>query len=95
VGLLSWILYRRGDLVPDTRLIQRLGRALSAALIMALVLWWLKDLLAAPFLVGGEMQRIPALAALVVAGMLSYALAAVILRAVRWDEIKALLARRR
>ena len=95
VGLLSWILFRRGDLIPDTRLIQRLGRALGAALIMALILWWLKDLLAAQFIGAGEMQRILALAALVAAGMLGYALAAVILRAIRWEEIRALLARRR
>jgi putative peptidoglycan lipid II flippase len=95
VGLLSWILYHRGDLVPDHRLIQRLGRALGAALIMTLILWWLKDLLAAQFLGDGEIQRILALAVLVAAGMLSYAVSAVLLRAVRWHEIKALLAGRR
>jgi putative peptidoglycan lipid II flippase len=94
VGCLSWILYRRGDLVPDQRLIQRLGRALAATLAMALLLWLLKDLLAAQF-AGGELARILALAGLVIAGMLAYALAAGIFRAVQWDEIKALLARRR
>jgi len=94
VALLCWILYRRGDLVPDTRLIQRLGRALGAALAMAGGLWWLKSLFAAQFL-GGETQRILALLALVVAGMLGFALAALILRAIRLDEIRALLSRRR
>ncbi|MBL6953521.1 MAG: murein biosynthesis integral membrane protein MurJ [Alphaproteobacteria bacterium] len=94
VSLLCWILYRRGDLAPDTRLIQRLGRALGAALAMAGGLWWLKSLLAAQFL-GGETQRILALLALVVAGMLGFALAALILRAIRLDEIRTLLSRRR
>ena len=94
VALLSWILHRRGDLVPDTRLIQRLGRALAAALAMAAGLWWLKGLLAAQFL-GGEAQRILALLALVAAGMIGFALAALILRAIRLDEIRALLSRRR
>ena len=94
VALLSWILHRRGDLAPDTRLIQRLGRALAAALAMAAMLWWLKDLLAARFL-GGEVQRILALAALVAAGLLTYALAAMVFRAVRKDELRTLLSRRR
>jgi hypothetical protein len=62
---------------------------------MTLILWWLKDLLAAQFLGDGEIQRILALAVLVAAGMLSYAVSAVLLRAVRWHEIKALLAGRR
>ena len=69
IALLSWILYRRGDLVPDPRLRQRLGRALAAALAMAGGLWWLKGLLAAQFL-GGEVPRILALLALVTAGMI-------------------------
>ncbi|MDP6832009.1 MAG: murein biosynthesis integral membrane protein MurJ, partial [Alphaproteobacteria bacterium] len=69
-------------------------RALAATLAMALLLWLLKDLLAAQF-AGGELARILALAGLVIAGMLAYALAAGIFRAVQWDEIKALLARRR
>ena len=94
VTLLSWILYRRGHLRPDRRLIQRLGRALMAAVAMALILWWLKDLLSAQFL-GGEVQRIAALAALVAAGMLGYMAAATVLRAVRLGEIRTLLSRRR
>jgi putative peptidoglycan lipid II flippase len=94
IALLSWILYRRGDLVPDPRLRQRLGRALAAALAMAGGLWWLKGLLAAQFL-GGEVPRILALLALVTAGMIGYAMAALILRAVREGEIRALLSRRR
>ena len=94
IALLSWILYRRGDLVPDIRLRERLGRALAAALAMAGGLWWLKGLLAAQFL-GGEVPRILALLALVTAGMIGYAMAALILRAVREGEIRALLSRRR
>ena len=94
IALLSWVLYRRGDLVPDPRLRQRLGRALAAALAMAGGLWWLKGLLAAQFL-GGEVPRILALLALVTAGMIGYAMAALILRAVREGEIRALLSRRR
>ncbi|MDE0945160.1 MAG: murein biosynthesis integral membrane protein MurJ [Alphaproteobacteria bacterium] len=94
VGLLAWILYRRGDLVADPRLVQRLGSAIGAALVMAAVLWWLKGYLAAPFL-DGEVQRISALAALVVAGLLSYAIAAIVFRAVRLPELQNLLSRRR
>jgi putative peptidoglycan lipid II flippase len=94
VVVLSWILHRRGDLVADGRLIQRLARSIGAALLMTLVLVWLKAVLAEQF-TGGEMQRVMALAILVVAGLGSYGLAAVLLRAVRWGEIKGLLARRR
>ena len=94
VALLSWILYRRGDLRPDTRLIQRLGRTLAAALAMAAGLWWLKGILAAQFL-GGEVQRILALLVLVAAGMLGFAVAAIVFRAVQGSEIRGLLSRRR
>jgi putative peptidoglycan lipid II flippase len=94
VGLLSWILYRRGDLAADDRLLQRLSRGIGAALLMALLLWLLKGFLAPQF-AGGELQRILALTILVAAGLAGYGLAALLLRAVRWDEIKALLARRR
>jgi hypothetical protein len=54
----------------------------------------LKGYLAAPFL-DGEVQRISALAALVVAGLLSYAIAAIVFRAVRLPELQNLLSRRR
>ncbi len=94
VMLLWWILCRRGDLVGDSRLIKRIVRAMGAALVMALLLWWLKGLLASQF-AGGEGQRVLALIILVIAGMAAYAGAAVLLQAVRWDEIKALLAGRR
>jgi putative peptidoglycan lipid II flippase len=94
VVLLWWILRRRGDLIADGRLVERLARAIAAALVMALLLWWLKGQLAAQF-AGGEGRRVLALLLLVTAGLTVYGGAAVLLRAVRWDEIKALLAGRR
>ncbi|MBT5193175.1 MAG: murein biosynthesis integral membrane protein MurJ [Rhodospirillaceae bacterium] len=94
VAVLSWILYRRGNLIADSRLIQRLARAIGAAILMTLLLWWLKGMLAPQF-AGGESQRILALIALVIAGLAGYGLAAVLLKAVKLREIKDLLARRR
>ena len=61
---------------------------------MVALLLWLKMLLAEQF-VGGEGERIFALAIMVVLGLTGYGLASVLLRAVRWGEIKGLLARRR
>ena len=94
VGLMWLILHRRGDLAADERLLRRLARAVGAAIIMGALLWWLKGLLSAQF-IGGEGQRIGALAILVVVGLGVYGLAAVLLGAVQWSEIKGLLARRR
>ncbi|MBT6430422.1 MAG: murein biosynthesis integral membrane protein MurJ [Rhodospirillaceae bacterium] len=94
LAVLSWILYRRGNLIADSRLIQRLARAIGAAILMTLLLWWLKGMLAPQF-AGGESQRILALIALVIAGLAGYGLAAVLLKAVKLREIKDLLARRR
>ena len=94
VGLLAWVLRRRGHLVADQRLVQRLARSIGAALVMVALLLWLKMLLAEQF-VGGEGERIFALAIMVVLGLTGYGLASVLLGAVRWGEIKGLLARRR
>ena len=92
-GLLAWILHRRGDLVTDNRLLQRIGGAIAAVFVMAAVLWWLKGFLAAQFL-GDEIQRILALLALVAAGLFSYAAAAMVFRALRPRELRSLLSRR-
>ena len=86
------VLRRRGYLVADERLRARLPRTLAAALIMAAVLWFLADGLAAP-LAGPLVSRIAALAGLVAGGLVIFAAAAHLLGAARLNELRATLGR--
>jgi putative peptidoglycan lipid II flippase len=92
-AVLLWlVLRRRGYLVADERLRARLPRTLAAALIMAAVLWFLADVLAAP-VAGPLVSRIAALAGLVAGGLVIFAAAAHLLGAARLNELRATLGR--
>jgi putative peptidoglycan lipid II flippase len=91
-ALLAATLRRREFLRLDDRLRRRLPRMVLAAVIMAGALWLGAGALAAP-LDGTELARIPALAVLIVGGMLAYAVAALVLGAVSLADLKALLRR--
>ena len=93
VLLLAGVLARHGDLAPDARLKSRVARQAAAAALMGLVLVLLLPVLASGFS-GGEGARVLALALLVGAGVLAYALAAWGLGAARPAELRAALARR-
>ena len=93
VGLLSWILHRRGYLIVDRRSLIRLVRIVGASLLMGLLLWILKESFDAMF-TGGEAERLFGLLILVVVGLTSYTLAAQLLHAISLREVKDLLARR-
>ena len=92
VGLLAGTLMRRGDLVLDARLKARVWRQAAAAGAMAAGLALALPLLA-PRFAGGEASRALALALLVAAGLLVYALAAWGLGAAKPAELRAALAR--
>jgi putative peptidoglycan lipid II flippase len=92
VGLLARVLMRRGDLVFDARLKARVLRQAGAAVAMAVALVLLLPRLAAP-LAGGEAPRALALALLVAAGGIVYALAAWGLGAAKPSELRAALGR--
>ena len=91
-GLLAVILYRRGLLDPDRRLVFRLGRIILAAIVMAGALWLLADALAAP-LGRSDPAGIAALALLVLAGLVVYGVLAQLLRATSLGEMRAMLRR--
>jgi putative peptidoglycan lipid II flippase len=91
-ALLWLVLKRRGYLVADERLRSRAPRTLAAALIMALVLWFLADGLAGS-LAGPLGWRIAALIALVAGGLVIFAAAAHLLGAARLNEMRATLGR--
>jgi len=82
-ALLWRTLAARGEFVPDARLVRTLPRMLAASLVMGAALWLLAGALgpwfAAP---AGALARAGALAALTGAGLLVYALAALVLGAV-------------
>jgi putative peptidoglycan lipid II flippase len=85
------VLWRRGQFVADRRLRQRAPRLLLAALLMGGVLVGLGLLL---FPMPG-VWRFAALAVLVAAGGATYFAAAFLLGALDWQELRALLRRRR
>ena len=60
---------------------------------MGLLLWCSKKWLGALF-TAGEVNRFVGLLIMVAVGLTSYGLAALLLRAIEWREIKGLLARR-
>lgn len=93
VLLLAGRLRRRGFLHFDARLRRRLPRSLAAALAMALALILLQPLLADLF-AGGEIERILALALLVMAGGGLYFLLAFALRAVEPADFRAAFRRK-
>ncbi len=86
-------MHRRGNLVVDRHLLIRLVRIILASLLMGLLLWYLKGSLDVLF-TAGEAERLFGLLILVAVGLTSYALAAILLRAIEWREVKDLLARR-
>jgi putative peptidoglycan lipid II flippase len=92
VAALAVILKRRGHLVPDAALLKRTPRMILASLIMGGVLWWLLPLLAG-WLRDDLAWRFAALLALVVAGMLVFAAAAMLTGAADRDEIRRLFRR--
>lgn len=92
--LLALVLRRRGQFGIDGRLRRRLVRiALATAVMTAALLAGIAAL--EPTLGGTVTERALALALLVVAGMLTYAVAALALGAVQIAEIRGALARRR
>jgi putative peptidoglycan lipid II flippase len=91
-GLLTWGLRRRGALVVDDQLRRRLPRMVAASVGMAALLVLAAWALAEP-LAGGELVRIPALAVLVVGGLVAYAALAHLIGAANLGEFRALLRR--
>ncbi|MDF1791738.1 MAG: murein biosynthesis integral membrane protein MurJ [Thalassobaculaceae bacterium] len=88
-ALLATLLWRRGHLAVDARLVRRVPRIVLAAAAMAGVLWALADWLA-PWLAGGTLERIGSLAVLVAAGLGVYAAACLLLRAAHPHDFGAL-----
>ena len=93
IGLLAWGLARRGFLRPDARLRRRLPRMIAASAGMAVLLWGLALCLETPLETAG--LRIPALAALVLAGLAGYGALAAVSGGLPPSELRALLRRRR
>lgn len=91
-GLLYLALRRRGYMEWDARLRQRLSRILAAALVMAAAVWGLAHLLA-PMFAGAAPEKILALSLLVGGGLVTYAVAAFVLGAVRREDLRGLLTR--
>jgi len=89
VIILSIILKNRGHLQPDVRLKSRLPRAILASIGMGVVLWAVLPLLQ-PFLNGGLMEKVTALALLVIGGATVFGGLAQLLGAASYQDIKSL-----
>ena len=91
-----WLLYRtlarRGHFVPDRRLAARAPRLLLAAVLMGAALWFFSDRLQ-PFVAAPGLVRWAALAVLVTAGALVYAVATFATGAFSPRDLRQLLRR--
>ncbi|TCM18963.1 putative peptidoglycan lipid II flippase [Novosphingobium sp. PhB165] len=93
VAMLYWTLVKRGHFQSDARLKRRAPRLTLAAIAMGVALWYGQDQLT-PYLHGTWLVRGLALAALVSAGGVVYALATLVTGAFTRDDL-ALLRRRK
>ena len=91
-GLLWWWLARRGLLIADRRLLDRLPRMILASAVMAAGLWLAARGLE-PQLAGALPSRIAALAALVAGGMVVFGVIAQAFGAARLGELRQMLGR--
>ncbi len=91
-GLLWWWLARRGLLIADQRLLDRLPRMILASTVMAAGLWLAARGLE-PQLAGALPYRIAALAALVIGGMVVFGVSAQAFGAARLNELREMLGR--
>jgi putative peptidoglycan lipid II flippase len=91
-AILAVILHRRGHLVFDARLRGRVPRIVMASFCMAVALWGANQGLA-DFLRGGSGERIAALVALVVCGLVTFAIVAPLLGAARISDLRGALRR--
>ncbi len=87
--LLATLLYRRGHLALDARLLGRAPKIVLSAALMAAALWFLADWLA-PWLAGATAARVGALAGLVLAGLAVYAAACLLLKAAHPRDFAAM-----
>ncbi len=86
-GLMAWVLARRGQFKLDARLVSKVARQVLAAAVMAGVVAALAGRLA-PWFGGALGEQVMALVAVVVAGLVTYGLLAVVLGAATWSEIR-------
>jgi putative peptidoglycan lipid II flippase len=89
VIILATILSNRGHLEPDSRLKQRLPRAILASAGMGGALWFILPK-AQPYLIGGAVEKTAALALLVFGGILLFLGLAQLLGAASYRDIKNL-----
>jgi putative peptidoglycan lipid II flippase len=92
VAALAVVLHRRGYLVPDAALLRRLPRMVLASAIMGSVLWALVPPLSG-WLTGGLVLRTTALVILVIAGLVVFAVAALITGAADRAELRRVFKR--
>ena len=90
--LLAAFLHKRGFLVLDRRLKDKLARICLASIGMAVILFAAASSLA-PMLAGGTAARGVALVLLVVCGLIMYGVLALVLRAVAPAEIRGAIRR--
>jgi putative peptidoglycan lipid II flippase len=93
VLLLFGVLYRRGHIRPDARLIAKLWRILAASVVMGIALW-LGNRFADGYMDGTLVQRIATLAVLCGGGAALYGLTALALGTYRPSEIRQMLRRK-
>ncbi|MEB3701398.1 Murein biosynthesis integral membrane protein MurJ [Candidatus Bealeia paramacronuclearis] len=85
--LLGYLLWRKGHLVIENRLLMFFPRLLLACLGTGLILEGLNDILA-PFYEGGELMRASAVMGLVITGLAAFFIQAYLLKIARFHDYK-------
>ena len=91
---LAILLVRRGHLAFDTRLRRCVPRLILASALMGIAVWWGAGMLAGP-LGGDEARRIAALAGLVAVGGGLFALMSFVTGAVKLQDLRSAMSRRK
>ncbi len=91
VAVLAVLLRRRGFFTTDSRLRAKAPRLIAATLVMAAALWGAQTLLWP--LAQGQLMAVAMLAAMVATGLVAFAVAAHVLGAAKFAEIKGMLRR--
>nr|WP_211114223.1 murein biosynthesis integral membrane protein MurJ [Azospirillum rugosum] len=94
-GLLAWLLTRRGLFRADARLTRNLPRMALAAVAMGVALWAAQERLSPWLTVHGLFERLAGLVLLGAAGMLVYAVMALLLGLVRRSDLGRIRRRRK
>jgi putative peptidoglycan lipid II flippase len=93
LGVMAYILHKRGLFVADALLKRRLGKLCVASMVMALALW-LCEAYFSHFYEAGMLMKVIGLSGTIALGMVVYGISVLVLKAYDMQAMRALVRRR-